>query len=488
MVAFASSSEALARACGIPLPPGVAWKPDPGPQEALLSCPVEDVFFGGARGGGKSDGIVADWVGHQDRRGGHARGLLMRRTYPQLEELAARCSELFKRLGAVYKADARTWIFPNGSELKLRYLDTDADADEYQGHEYTWIGIDEAGNFPSPAPIDKLQACLRSKWGIPCVMRLTGNPRGVGHTWLKRRYVLPSKPYRPWFDRARQIQRVFIPSKMTDNRHLDQRTYKRKLHAVGTPALVKAWLDGNWDDAEDGGLFHVSKIRQLDEPAERLIARYGLRPVQYWDLATREKQLFKVDPSDDPDYSACVTAARGSDNRFHVLHAWRGQVNPVDFLKQAHALQSRFRCPVKAEKGAIFNCLNGVLPMMNDILGRDLFIQPIGKGAVDKVAHSMPAQMLVNSGNLYVPSDCGDWLDWWQEELRIFPTTGAGVHDDGVDALSYAAEDLKRMPRGQPPAVHPNIPGKMSMDDAEAMMARQKEREAGDTGETRRWW
>ena len=29
----------------------IAWQPQPGPQTALLVCPVEDIFFGGARGG-----------------------------------------------------------------------------------------------------------------------------------------------------------------------------------------------------------------------------------------------------------------------------------------------------------------------------------------------------------------------------------------------------------------------------------------------------
>jgi hypothetical protein len=36
----------------------VGWEPQPGPQTALLACPVFEVFFGGARGGGKTDGML----------------------------------------------------------------------------------------------------------------------------------------------------------------------------------------------------------------------------------------------------------------------------------------------------------------------------------------------------------------------------------------------------------------------------------------------
>ena len=32
----------------------IGWEPQPGPQTALLACPVFEVFFGGAARGGKA--------------------------------------------------------------------------------------------------------------------------------------------------------------------------------------------------------------------------------------------------------------------------------------------------------------------------------------------------------------------------------------------------------------------------------------------------
>ena len=66
----------------------------------------------------------------------------------------------------------------NGARLKFVYIERDSDAEEYQGHNYTRVYVEEVTNFPSPSPIDKLRATLRSGSGVPVGMRLTGNPGG----------------------------------------------------------------------------------------------------------------------------------------------------------------------------------------------------------------------------------------------------------------------------------------------------------------------
>ena len=38
------------------------WAPQPGPQKALIDCPLAEVFYGGARGGGKTDGLLGKWA------------------------------------------------------------------------------------------------------------------------------------------------------------------------------------------------------------------------------------------------------------------------------------------------------------------------------------------------------------------------------------------------------------------------------------------
>lgn len=233
----------------------IAWAPQPGPQTAAIACPVEELFYGGARGGGKTDFLLGDWAIHASKHGADANGLLIRRTLTEFTEIERRALKLFAGL-ATYNATKHTFAFGNGATLRLAYLDNDGDAMMYQGHQYTWLGVDEAGNFASPSAIDLLRGTLRSPAGVPCVLRLTGNPGGVGHHWLKARYIDPAPPfrlvrYRPQPLEAPHLWRtaVFIPSKLEDNPLLLQANpqYEAELAAAGSPALFRAWRFGDWD-------------------------------------------------------------------------------------------------------------------------------------------------------------------------------------------------------------------------------------------------
>lgn len=245
----------------------VLWQPQPGPQTALLECPVFEVFYGGARGGGKTDGSLGDWIQHEKLYGEHAAGKFFRRTLKQLSQVIKRSRTLFRPLGAKYNENKAEWTFPSGATLGFAYLERDEDAENYQGHSYTRVYIEEATNFPNASPINKLRATLRSAVGVPVGMRLTGNPGGPGHNWVKARYIDPCPT--GWQIVTEEeileidgvptkvsLSRVFIPSKLRDNELLfrSDPTYVLRLRQSGSEALVKAWLNGDWNIV-DGAYF-----------------------------------------------------------------------------------------------------------------------------------------------------------------------------------------------------------------------------------------
>jgi hypothetical protein len=238
------------------------WEPQPR-QEAFITCPADDVGFGGARGGGKSDGVVGDFIDHENRYGEHAIAMAFRRERTQLVELIERAKQILKPLGYGWHEQDKYFRGPKGGRLRFTYLESDSDADAYQGHSYTRLYPEELGTFPSEAPINKLQATLRSGQGVPCQMKGTCNPGGPGHQWVKARYRLDVHPHgferfdfeftNPFTKKKIVKTRMFIPSRVTDNKFLGD-DYVANLFQVGSEQLVKAWLEGDWSII-DGAFF-----------------------------------------------------------------------------------------------------------------------------------------------------------------------------------------------------------------------------------------
>jgi hypothetical protein len=230
--------------------PITIWEAQAGPQTALIACPVFEIFFGGARGGGKTDGVLGDFVEHADSYGENAIGLMIRRQRTELIETIERSRAIYTPLGWTYHEQEKMWRAPNGARLRFAYLERDADAEAYQGHSYTRLYIEEIGNFPSERPILKLMATLRSGAGVPVGFRATGNPGGPGHQWVKSRYIDPHPMgWRIIRDALSGLDRVYIPSRVSDNHYLGA-DYVQQLRASGSAELVKAWLDGDWSVIE----------------------------------------------------------------------------------------------------------------------------------------------------------------------------------------------------------------------------------------------
>lgn len=267
--------------------PITIWEPQPR-QEAFITCPCDDVGFGGARGGGKSDAVVGDFIDHEDTYGEHAIAMAFRRERTQLVELIERAKQVLQPIGHKWHEQDKYFRGPNGGRLRFTYLESDSDADAYQGHNYTRLYPEEMGTFPSEAPIAKLTATLRSGHGVPCQMKSTCNPGGPGHQWVKARYRLDTNPggmeiykfeyINPFTKKKIEKTRVFIPSKVVDNKYLGD-DYVANLFQVGSENLVKAWLTGDWSVIE-GAFFpewstekHV--IRPFEIPASWTRFRSG---------------------------------------------------------------------------------------------------------------------------------------------------------------------------------------------------------------------
>lgn len=401
------------------------WAPQPGPQTFLLSCPIEDIFFGGARGGGKSDALIGDWLAHEARYRGDASGIIFRRTFSELEQLLKRMQQLFPRLGASYQRQERTWKFLSGAELKMRYLMRPSDAENYQGHEYTWIGFDELGNWETSEGIDMLRACLRSP--APNLRKrfvCSANPGGKGHEWIKKRYITPANPLTPFYSEEDEVWRVFIPSRVDDNKILVEADpdYKKRLKGSGPDWLVKAWLEGDWNISIQGEIF-LREWWNYYNPDQAL--PYAPVIVQSWDTA------FKAGESNDR--SVCVTA-KVIGRAIYITDVTTGRWNYPALKKKAKSLSDRF----KPTDIVIEDKASGQSLLQDLVETFGMTVHPIRPDS-DKISRAYAETPVIEAGNVYLPSKA-PWLDDFLSEVSEFPHGG---HDDQVDALTQLIRRIR---------------------------------------------
>jgi len=211
--------------------------------------------------------MLGEWAAHAGKYGEHAVGVFFRRELTQLDEAIERSKQIYSKLRAEWSEQKKQWTFPNGARLKFRYLERDADAENYQGHSYTRVYFEELTNFPDQGPVMKLKATLRSANGVPCRFRATGNPGGPGHHWVRARYIDPApRGYKVITEDG--LSRVFIPSKLSDNPRLTDSdpTYVNRLRQSGSAKLVSAWLDGDWSVVEGAFFSEWSSQQHVISP------------------------------------------------------------------------------------------------------------------------------------------------------------------------------------------------------------------------------
>jgi hypothetical protein len=253
----------------------VIFKPNSGPQTEFLAASEREVFYGGARGGGKSYAMLVDPLRYCSRP--HHRALLIRRTMPELRDLISKSQLLYSKAypGAKWREQEKEWRFPSGAKIEFGYAENMTDVLRYQGQSYTWIGIDELPQYPSPDIYNFLRSSLRSvDKDIPVYLRATGNPGNIGSQWVKEMFVDPAEPNSAFDIKidtpvgVKTITRRFIPAKLQDNPYLMQTDDYYAMLASLPDIQRKQFLDGDWDAYEDSAFPEFSKTIHVVEPFE----------------------------------------------------------------------------------------------------------------------------------------------------------------------------------------------------------------------------
>lgn len=248
----------------------IVWQPQP-KQAEFQSRPEYEALYGGAAGGGKSDALLTEAL--RQVHIPHYRAIIFRKTYPQLSELIDRSIDIYKLAypKAKYNDSKHFWRFPSGAKIYFGAMQYTKDRKNYQGKRYDFIAFDELTHFtwdeysymfsrnrPSKKPLSDQKTRV--------YMRATTNPGGIGHGWVKDRFITVAPPLtrviepltviKPNGEKIEmQRDRIFVPATVFDNKELleNDPNYLASL-AMMPEADRDALLYGSWESF-DGQVF-----------------------------------------------------------------------------------------------------------------------------------------------------------------------------------------------------------------------------------------
>ena len=236
-------------------------------QKAFIDAKETEVLFGGAAGGGKSYGQLVDTLIYALKYPG-SKQLILRRSFSELGKSLIRASmEIFPRDIYTFNAANHMGKFKNGSIVDFGYCANESDVYQYQSAEYDQIRFDELTHF-TEAQYLYLISRLRGSNGYPKQIKSSTNPGGVGHSWVKARFIDPS-PAGMAFSGGEGLSRIFIPSFLSDNSFLEKNdpSYKERLLALPQKERI-ALLNGEWNIFEGQYFAEFSTEHHVCEPFE----------------------------------------------------------------------------------------------------------------------------------------------------------------------------------------------------------------------------
>ncbi len=387
-------------------------------QLLFLSLNSLEAFYGGAAGGGKSDALLMAALQYVDVPKYAA--IIFRRTYADLAlpgALMSRAQEWLAGTAAKWRDTEKTWTFPPfGATLTFGYLENEQDKYRYQSSEFQSIGFDELTQF-SESQYRYLFSRLRrlESSNVPLRMRTASNPGGVGHEWVKQRFMVEGK----------EQGRPFIPARMGDNPYLDRASYEKSLNLLDhiTRAQLK---EGDWSAAAAGNKFQRQWFEIVDA------APVDLRSVRYWDLAATEAK-----PGKDPDWTAGCRMGRTKTGIYYLADIKRMRNTPAAIealvLQTARLDGTGVNIYMEQEPGS--SGVNTIDHYHRSVLQQFAFYGVKTTGS--KEIRSNPLSAQAEAGNVKLVR--GPWINAFLDEAEIFPN---GAHDDQIDAASGAYEQL----------------------------------------------
>jgi hypothetical protein len=445
-------------------------------QEEFLRLDSEEGLYGGAGGGGKTWALLR-WLGDGFNVPGYT-GIFFRRTYPQLsrsnDSPIAQSQEIYKPLGGVYSATAHAWTFSSGAKIEFGHLQYETSVYDYQGPSYHRVAFDELTQFSEDQYL-YLFSRMRKRVGfpIPCGVRSATNPGGLGHQWVKARFVTQDA-----MDMISGLEvhhpcpagsvywpapsRAFVPSRVADNPTIDVEDYLTRLRTYLPPVLAAQIAAGDWRVSE-GTLIDPGWLRYYDQAGEMLV-RLDLDGSKLGSVDCRTCRRFAtIDTAGTSKDKAAEDRGRPASwsvvaiwdwhqptGTLYLRHVGRWRVGYVELKTRTLQTLEAWSCRKVYIEGAHFGpALAAELPGLNcELVGPVIGGMATGAGGSAKLERATAAGLFtaLENGKLLLPSRLHGGPAWVTDyESELLGWTGRdGETADQIDVSSYAAHVTRR--------------------------------------------
>jgi hypothetical protein len=227
------------------------WKPHLR-QTTFFSLPdtIFEALYGGAAGGGKSEALLMLPIVRGFYKEPRFKGLLLRRTFPELEsEIIIRSREWYPLTGAKYNEERKRWTFPSGAVMQFGHIEYEEDVRKYDTAEYNYVAYDELTSFTEfQYTYLSKSRCRSSSDRLPSIVRSATNPGNIGHAWVRDYFINPAPYGSIILNKLTKLKRIFIQSFAEDNPYLMSHDpgYVNRLDSL-PEAERQAKRYGHWD-------------------------------------------------------------------------------------------------------------------------------------------------------------------------------------------------------------------------------------------------
>jgi len=306
----------------------------------LATDGISITLFGGARGAGKSGGILGDAFMFCQTYPG-AKAIIIRESLGSVRQsFLDKLPSLFPQEMQGHKLydykensssfyPGRSIVFPNGSYITFQRVANYQEAKAFQGFEFQYLAVDEITKHDQKT-IEYLLTIVRSplltnkytgkQYQIPTKVVFGANPGGKGHKWVKKMFIDPTvTSYDPIHNtplttkdhkynmvlpgedgRAEQkipVNVRFIPASYKDNPYIAKSYVAMLLMQPEHMQEMDIW--GNWDVVA-GKMFDLKEKQRL--------------------AALQTRQALKEIEESNMDYEIFISVDWGYKPSYHSAH------------------------------------------------------------------------------------------------------------------------------------------------------------------------